>query len=307
MNRQELQAMIDSTIVPNKKKGITAESLRLVLSEMANATPQGSGNLEVINIYWPLDSEEGFSEDAIEELISAYKSAAPKINEDELRSYLKSILSKNAEAFKRIIETKDDKNILCFLVVAFLEDFIADGLNSMYEETIGIKVYKSVCGGLRLPMACHWQVLDYTEEIEGKEGLQDFQAVRLTYNNIDLSLNPDGSFVVVRPDTEQTSTSNGDIVFVCTGRIDEELTSEQKTHNIEMLNRIKNAEVKPSASIAIPNTYDSGTFTTNYPALETTYMSDPELGDFVYMAVFAGGTIQEVIVNSDGTVEIFAE
>ena len=48
MNKQELQAMIDSTIVPNKKKGITAESLRLVLSEMANATPEANSSSDII-------------------------------------------------------------------------------------------------------------------------------------------------------------------------------------------------------------------------------------------------------------------
>lgn len=245
MNRQELQAMIDSTIVPNKKKGITAESLRLVLSEMANATPQGSGNLEVINIYWPLDSEEGFSEDAIEELISAYKSEGLKINEDELRSYLKSILSKNAEAFKRIIETKDDKNILCFLVGAHLEDFIVDGLNSMYEETIGIKVYKSVCGGLRIPMACQWQAIDFTEEAEEKERLQDFQIVGLTYTNIiDLSLNPDGSFFVVRTDTEQTSTDLVKRIW-----LDElilgEVSEEHKSENAATVKAVKEGYYGP--------------------------------------------------------------
>ena len=50
MNKQEIQTMIDSTIVPNKKKGITAESLRLVLKEMATATPEGGG-VEVLTVY----------------------------------------------------------------------------------------------------------------------------------------------------------------------------------------------------------------------------------------------------------------
>ena len=60
MNRQELQAMIDSTIVPNKKKGITAESLRLVLSEMANATPESEQtSTDLVKRIW-LDEAVGF-------------------------------------------------------------------------------------------------------------------------------------------------------------------------------------------------------------------------------------------------------
>lgn len=52
MTRQEIIAAIDSTIVPNKKKGITAESLRLVLREMASATPEGNSSSDIIKRIW---------------------------------------------------------------------------------------------------------------------------------------------------------------------------------------------------------------------------------------------------------------
>lgn len=44
--------MIDSTIVPNKKKGITAESLRLVLKEMATATPEATSSSDFVKRIW---------------------------------------------------------------------------------------------------------------------------------------------------------------------------------------------------------------------------------------------------------------
>lgn len=309
MNRQELQTMIDSTIVPNKKKGITAESLRLVLSEMANATPEGgSGNLDVINIYWPVVAEDGFNDDVIEGIISVYADTY-EINEDELRSYLKGMLAKNAEAFKRIIETKRGKDILCVAVGISIDEVIVDAINKQYEDALGFKLYESAYSDVRIPVICTWGYVDFTEEASEKINIPDSQVVEFGSFGYSFyaTLNPDGSLVFNQTETEQPSSDNGDIVFVCTERIDEELTPEQKTHNIEMLNRIKNAEVKPSASIAIPSNFGSGTFTTNHIALQTTYMSDPELGDIIYMAVFAGGAFQEAIVKSDGTIEIFAE
>ena len=74
MNKQELQAMIDSTIVPNKKKGITAESLRLVLREMANATPEGNSSSDIIKRIW-LDEIVGLepSEERLAENKATYE------------------------------------------------------------------------------------------------------------------------------------------------------------------------------------------------------------------------------------------
>lgn len=44
MTKQEIISAIDSTIVPNRKKGITAESLANLLREMASATPEGGSH-----------------------------------------------------------------------------------------------------------------------------------------------------------------------------------------------------------------------------------------------------------------------
>ena len=59
MNRNELIEAIQQTIVPNGKKGITAESLANLLMEMVNATPEGgSGGSGQIVFYAGTPNED---------------------------------------------------------------------------------------------------------------------------------------------------------------------------------------------------------------------------------------------------------
>ena len=56
MNKEEIIEAINSTIVANGQKGITAESLANLLIEMASATPEGGGNGSLI-LYVPSSVE----------------------------------------------------------------------------------------------------------------------------------------------------------------------------------------------------------------------------------------------------------
>ena len=318
MNKQELQTMIDSTIVPNKKKGITAESLRLVLKEMASATNEGGGSdVEVLSI-WGGDFNElyEFNYDTVEQLITGLQNDYPtlKIRDGHLHNYYLNALKNNAETYQRLLENKGKKDIICVFCSGQEQMCsIKDIYNPLCDELYGFKLYDEEESFVYTQVPLIYAVYDqkYTDEGKSNLGVADmtdtFFYLNMGEESSTIFLHPDGSLSWEFEEQEEASASNGDIVFVCTQRIDEELTPEQKNHNIEMLNRIKNAEIKPHASLAIPHTYDFGTFTTNSIAWETTYMSDPELGDVVYMAVFIGGAFQGVIVYSDGTVEIFTE
>lgn len=58
MNKNEIIEAIQQTIVPNGKKGITAESLANLLMEMVNATPEGeSGGSGSITFFCGLASD----------------------------------------------------------------------------------------------------------------------------------------------------------------------------------------------------------------------------------------------------------
>lgn len=56
MNKEEIIEAINSTIVTNGQKGITAESLANILIEMASATPEGGGNGSLV-VYIPLTAD----------------------------------------------------------------------------------------------------------------------------------------------------------------------------------------------------------------------------------------------------------
>lgn len=54
MTKAEIIEAINSTIVANGQKGITAESLANLLIEMASATPESSGGSGALNIICPM-------------------------------------------------------------------------------------------------------------------------------------------------------------------------------------------------------------------------------------------------------------
>ena len=56
MNKEEIIEAINSTIVTNGQKGITAESLANILIEMASATPEGGGNGSLV-VYIPITAD----------------------------------------------------------------------------------------------------------------------------------------------------------------------------------------------------------------------------------------------------------
>ena len=56
MKKEEIIEAINSTIVTNGQKGITAESLANILIEMTSATPEGGGNGSLV-VYIPLSTD----------------------------------------------------------------------------------------------------------------------------------------------------------------------------------------------------------------------------------------------------------
>lgn len=304
MNKQELQTMIDSTIVPNKKKGITAESLRLVLKEMASATPEGGGSVDFVKFrafqYFDVETSQKGIDGLIESLEAEY---GVDIRGGEFHNYLLHCLEENKKSYDYVVENAGKKDFICMLQVGEEVDLFYEDIVNPWLVENGFPPYDKIELFGAIPMA-----VSFGATSVGGVKITDVILVEVSDGGgMTAIVNNDGSITITWEEQEEAPASNGDIVFVCTQRVDEELTPEQKKHNIEMLNKIKNAEIKPHASLAIPQTYDFGTFTTNSIAWETTYMSDPELGDIVYMAVFIGGAFQEVIVYSDGTVEIFTE
>jgi hypothetical protein len=108
MNKEEIIEAINSTIVTNGQKGITAESLANILIEMASATPEGGGNGSLV-VYIPLTADT-FGVDV------------PLTSEQQ---------SHNAEVYAKCLE--------CFNNDVTLPSILFD-LSSAYEVMMGKKV-----------------------------------------------------------------------------------------------------------------------------------------------------------------------
>lgn len=108
MNKEEIIEAINSTIVTNGQKGITAESLANILIEMASATPEGGGNGSLV-VYIPLTADTSGVD-------------VPLTSEQQ---------SHNAEVYAKCLE--------CFNNDVSLPSILLD-LSSGYEVLMGAKV-----------------------------------------------------------------------------------------------------------------------------------------------------------------------
>ena len=108
MNKEEIIEAINSTIVTNGQKGITAESLANILIEMASATPEGSGNGSLV-VYIPFTADR-------------FGADVPLTSEQQ---------SHNAEVYAKCLE--------CFNNDVSLPSILLD-LSSGYEVLMGAKV-----------------------------------------------------------------------------------------------------------------------------------------------------------------------
>lgn len=116
MNKQEIIEAINSTIVANGQKGITAESLANLLIEMASATPESSGGSGGLIFYQGLPNED-FTEFSLTEEerahnVNMYNTFVSKpcgsVSFDLTRFYVEMVgaeegLDLNADEFKFIM------------------------------------------------------------------------------------------------------------------------------------------------------------------------------------------------------------
>lgn len=238
MNKQEIQTMIDSTIVPNKKKGITAESLRLVLKEMATATPEGGSGVEVLTVYGGTGYElYEFNPDTIEAFIDDLQNEYPTFNikGGNLHNYYLDALKNNAYVYERLIENAGKKDIICKLGAGQEQlCMLKDLTNPLYEQTHGFKPAdeeESFCD-TQVPMSYTVSRYKYTEEGKNNFGLEDITDIHLFIDaggdSADITLHPDGSLSFEFIEQEATSSSD----FVKRIWIDEALDLEPTEEHI---------------------------------------------------------------------------
>lgn len=238
MNKQEIQTMIDSTIVPNKKKGITAESLRLVLKEMATATPEGGSGVEVLTVYGGNYNElYEFNPDTIEAFIDGLQNDHPTLNikGGNLHNYYLDALKNNAYVYECLIENAGKKDIICkFGLGQEVLCTIKDLINPLFEKVHGFKPIDEEESFLDTQVQISYTVSSYkcTEEAKNDLGIEDTTDIHLFVDaggdSADITLHHDGSLSWEFIEQEATSSSD----FVKRIWIDEALDLEPTEEHI---------------------------------------------------------------------------
>lgn len=80
MTKAEILEAINATISPNGVKGITAESLANILTEIVNATPEGGSGGEYIDMTTPSSDDFDLSEEAKAHNAELYNKLLPALN-----------------------------------------------------------------------------------------------------------------------------------------------------------------------------------------------------------------------------------
>lgn len=123
MTKAEIIEAINSTIVANGQKGITAESLANLLIEMASATPEGSGGSGGLHVYVPLPAEVVDVDIPITEEQQAH----------------------NAEVYAKCLECFNNKTPLPVIVADLSDAFeAAMGVECIYTEVSFNSVFTPV-------------------------------------------------------------------------------------------------------------------------------------------------------------------
>lgn len=303
MNKQELQTMIDSTIVPNKKKGITAESLRLVLKEMASATNEGggTGNVNMVTIYCPTElAEVAFNEEAIEALINAYEEENATFDLDKLREQLKGLLKKNAEAFKYIIENNGKKEYICALEVVGLEQYYFESANDTYESILGYGLYESAYARNVIPLAFSAGNIVFTDEAKEKFDLEDIQYVELCAGigeSLFITLNPDGSLLFEFEEQEEAPSSDLVKRIWFDELVYQDVSDEHKQENADSVKAVKEGFYGPIILCC-----DFISFKVSYTSSVIEAGESEPNGYVVSVGVFLGDGSFGVTAYEDGTV-----
>lgn len=241
-SKQEVLEMINSTIVKNGEKGISAEVLNNVLTEMVEASGEGgSGDgalrLKMIDPMFGFDLFPGeFSRELLEEMLPMMEADMPGISSGDWVKALYSCLEHNAKLYQQLVE-KAQKTEGAFVIVDMSETFSAAYkiMGEIAEEDLsGAKTSAAILGEASATTGVEALGMPDTVGIITSAALFGF--------GFEIILRPDGGFTYELIEDTDTESDQSYRRIYLDG--EESITESDKQDNLAFRDDLNNKEVK---------------------------------------------------------------
>lgn len=316
MSKQEILEAINNTIVANGQKGITAESLNLILNEMVESSGEGGSGEGAIRVYaaptyiFDMFQISELTPESWEEIGIEFNSTLPGFTESALYLSIKDMFTKNVEVYKTLIEKANSiSGTSVILDTSAVSASYLEFMGEMYELELGGAVIDMARCSASCPVEVSIDNSSFTD-LGISAGLGTDPLVQLIGTVKGSSILEDGNIATLLPNGGFTYTkpaSDSTYIVYIPASVDNTLTAEYKSKNAELVltiyNSIMNAApgtrlFNPNNIIVQPTNSEGSTYVTAIRA------SALDLTKNSFVVTFMdNGILQRVQINSDGNVE----
>lgn len=250
MTKNEIVEAINATIAPNNVKGITAESLANILTEMVNATPEGGGGsgdgaLRVIVPELMMIGPEFISIGEFSptswEAIKSQTEASAGLDLSEYDVAVNASFVHNANVVQQILEKARAGQGVS--VVLDQKPYTSAYRNMLFQIEAGVEAFveEMVMSGVQ-PAGLSLQYIELTPEGEASLGGDVFNCILAPTGYINdtnsgianypsdmtITLNLDGSLTFTQIEEEQPSSGSGVVTFYFATNFTDEIKAKNK-------------------------------------------------------------------------------
>lgn len=299
MTKQEIINAINATIVANGQKGITAESLKNILNEMVNATPEGGsgGGDGLLKVYLPdpilgdgFAQYGGFNLEIYNQLRTDLEGMGiPSTMLDAYGEVVSEYLEANATAYQTLIQKAQNKEGAVVLIDTSKAYSISGLL--MYDPTgeHGIEIKGSIgfIGNAMVDsiLAGDENIITISISLANEE-------IRNIYG--DITLESDGSLTF-----SPSLTTEYTLIIPNNG---ESLDVEQIAANADFAHAINNS---PGATLGAANIVVRFSKSGSLDFMTAATLLTSEIDGFGFKGTYLDGiTVKQVEVSEDGTTTV---
>ena len=316
MSKQEILEAINSTIVANGQKGITAESLNLILNEMVESSGAGGSGEGAIRVHavpaYVLDMFQisELTPESWEETAIGFNSMLPGFTESVLYLSIKDMFTKNVEVYKTLIEKANSiSGTSVILDTSAVSAAYLEFMGAMYELELGGAVIDMARCSASCPVEVNIDNSSFTD-LGISAGLGMDPLVQLIGTVKGSSILEDGNIATLLPNggfTYSKSASDSTYIVYIPASVDDTLTAEYKSKNAELVLTIYDSIINaapgtklfnPNNIIVQPTNSEGSTYVAAIRALAL------DLTNNSFVVTFMdNGILQRVQINSDGNVK----